>query len=239
MDDAAKYGRAHEQWVNYSWFVIGVFALDWSKYGLAGLEAAMMEQPFWKPSNAATLLMHSDNSWSGPGGWYRGLKAVPAIFRRREWYIHRLWLLLAFLSFLPFFAVSISGLCLELSDGYSARNAQAMVVGRTLTEFNNQMYVDAGSHALRAWSVGSPPILPGFGIIYTADKFSRDRFGSLGHVPNDMPLQGLDVDVLLAPQSSGPVAGETWGLRANYNCTIVHHVVEFTILSQRSGSEFV
>jgi len=39
-------------------------------------------------------------------------------------------------------------------------------------------------------------------------------------------------------QSTTPVVGQAWGLRANYNCAIVKDFVEFTILSQRSTSTF-
>jgi hypothetical protein len=238
MDDAVKYGRAHEQWVNYSWFVIGVFALGWSKYGLAGLEAAMLEKPFWKPCNAASLLMHSDNSWSGPGGWAKGLKSVPAMLQKRERFVHRLWLLLAFLSFLPFLALSLSGLCLELSDGYRSSNTKAMVVGRTWSNFNNKDYRTPSPYAPKGWAVGSPPALPGIGILYTTDAFDRNQFEGLSRVPNTMPLEGGPVEVFLAPQSTSPVSGRAWGLRANYTCTIVKDVAEFTILSQRSTSTF-
>jgi hypothetical protein len=238
MDDAVKYGRAHEQWVNYSWFVIGVFALGWSKYGLAGLEAAMLEKPFWKPSNAASLLMHSDNSWSGPGGWSQGLRSVPTMLRKHERFIHRLWLLLASLSFLPFLALSLSGLCLELSDGYRSSNAKAMVVGRTWENFNNKDYRTPSPYAAKGWAVGSPPALPGFGILYTPSAFDRNQFDGLSRVPNTMPLEGGPVEVFLAPQSTSPVSGRAWGLRANYTCTIVKDVAEFTILSQRSTSAF-
>lgn len=183
--------------------------------GLAGLEANMLDKPFWKPSNAASLLMHSDNSWSGPGGWSKGLKAVPVMFKKRGRYVHRLWLLLAFFSFLLFLALSISGLCLELSDGYTSSNSRVMVVGRTRENFNNKDYRNPSPYTEGAWAVGSAPALPGFGIIYTPDAFDCSQFEGLNCVPNTMPLAGGAVDIFLAPQSQSPVVGRAWSLRAN------------------------
>lgn len=127
IDDAVNYGRDNEQFINYSWFVVGVFGLGLSKYGLIGLEAAMIEKSFWEPPNAASLLMHSESTWSGPGGWIRGLQGV-----RKEHHLltYRLWLLLALLSALPFIALPLSGLCFELIDGYYYSSAPAEVIGR-------------------------------------------------------------------------------------------------------------
>lgn len=140
--------------VNYSWFLVGVFGLGWSKYGLVVLEAAMIEKPFWEPPNAAALLLHSDNSWSGPGGWIRGIQTLR---KGREFVTHRPWLLLAILSILPVASLSISGLCLELSDGYYPSSTPASVIGRQWNNFNLKPPRSWGeTYATTGWNMVRP-----------------------------------------------------------------------------------
>lgn len=132
LDNAVKIGYRHEQVVNYFWFVIGVFVLGVSKYGLAGLEAAMLKTPFWQLPNAAALLMHSENSWSSPSGWWKGIRGMWTMRKENQpCFTRALWFLLAFLSLISFVAIPLSGLCIELSDGYVRSSHPATVIGRT------------------------------------------------------------------------------------------------------------
>lgn len=78
------------------------------------------------------LLMHGDSSWSGPGGWWKLHRPLVGIFRlsrrvkKGQNGVGRdavpkpsaLWGLLAFLSLLAFVALPLSGLTMELGDGY-------------------------------------------------------------------------------------------------------------------------
>ncbi|CAI4211288.1 unnamed protein product [Parascedosporium putredinis] len=52
-DEAAKYRTFSGSLIFYSWFIIGVFALSWAKYGLVGVEVAMLETRFWRANNLA------------------------------------------------------------------------------------------------------------------------------------------------------------------------------------------
>jgi hypothetical protein len=235
FDAAVNYGRHNEQFINYSWFVVGVFGLGLSKYGLVGLEAAMIEKPFWEPPNAASLLMHSESTWSGPGGWIRGLQGVR---NAHHLLTHRLWLLLAVLSALPFIALPISGLCFELADGYYSSSIPAEVVGRQWNDFNQRSLEGKNSYATRGWEFGSPPTVPGLGIIHTPEHVRRDHYSGLERVPNIMPLKEETVDIFLAPQAKTPIAGQSWGLRAVYNCSIVKNAAEFTILTDKSKCKY-
>lgn len=96
-DDPVKYAIADEAWIFYSWFVLGVFALEWSKYGLAGVESAMLQTSFWQAPNAAALITHSESLWSGPDGWFKFFLWLVSPQKRP---MHRLWLLLAAVAFL-------------------------------------------------------------------------------------------------------------------------------------------
>lgn len=53
-------GPAHARWVYYIWFVTSALGIGLSKYGLAGIEAAMLMDKKWAPSNAMQLMRHCD-----------------------------------------------------------------------------------------------------------------------------------------------------------------------------------
>lgn len=228
-DEAVKYRTFSASLFFYAWFIIGVFALSWSKYGLVGVEAAMLLRSRWAAPDLVALLMHSDSTWSGPSGWFVAL-------RRRKFY--RLWSLLALVSFFPFVAIPLSGLVFELSDGYIKTSDTPSVQGRNSTTFN-QRY-DHGfiitSPAQHAWSIGSVPTIPGFGVIYTNGSVDRSDHSDFQKLPNTLPLSESIPDLFLVPQADKPVSGTAWGLRIKYDCSIVRSVSEFTVLSEKATS---
>ncbi|KAM7197508.1 hypothetical protein V8F20_006653 [Naviculisporaceae sp. PSN 640] len=248
-DDPVKYARWDGSLVFYSWFIIGVFGLDWSKYGLGRAEAAMLQSKFWKVPNTASLLLHGDSSWSGPGGWLKYLKMTFLAWSAkrkgqdgsRPAFHNRLWLLLAFLSILPFIAIPLTGLSLEISDGYLYQSDPPMMIGQTWERFNYRQispvsgYFDA---ALNAWSIATPPSIPGIGLLYTPEYLDRSQFhGSFEQIPNTFPLTDEGIpEVFVAQQAQTPVSGKVWGLRAGYNCSEVTDVSELTIVGARSSA---
>ncbi|KAM7214556.1 UbiA prenyltransferase family domain containing protein [Rhypophila decipiens] len=200
-DDPAKFNRWDGSLVFYSWFLIGVFGLDWSRYGLVRAEAAMLRSSYWKASNTEDLLLHGDKSWSSPGGWLRYVKLLFSRSRKRggekgsRARVHdKLSLLLALLSILAFVALPLSGLSLETSDGFLYSKDAPMMICRTRELFNERQpgsstgYYDGPTSA---WEIGARPELPGLGILYTPEYLARKDFEeSFAEVPNKFPLAG-------------------------------------------------
>jgi hypothetical protein len=60
--ELTQYGHRNAGSVYSSWFIIGVFGLGISQYGLAGVEAAMLEDRHLDARDTMTLLMHSRHS---------------------------------------------------------------------------------------------------------------------------------------------------------------------------------
>lgn len=228
-DEAVKYRTFSGSLIFYSWFVIGVFALSWSEYGLVGVEASMLHSRFWRTQNLVTLLMHSDGTWSSPSGW------IKAIMRRE---FHRLWTLLAFLSVLPFIGIPLSGLVFEISDGYIKTSDAPLVRGRNETTFNAR-YERGDPPAQQAWRLGSVPTMPGLGIIYTGESVDRSEHSDLQKLPNTLPLSDSIPDLFLTPQPDMPVSGKAWGLRVKYDCSIVRSASQFTVLTQKHASSII
>ncbi|WYZ43576.1 hypothetical protein EsH8_VII_000012 [Colletotrichum jinshuiense] len=246
LDEAVKYGSANESWVFWSWFIVGVFALDWAAHGLVGVELAMLETSFWRAPHLIGLLSHSEGTWGGPGGW---VKCLTKLFKERNiaaitsWYTslntYRLWYLLAFLTLSLYVGMPLSGITMELSDGYVPLDEAPMVVGRNSTDFNVRYHYQGSNIATlsgNAWKVGSPAVLPGISIIYTSKQTNRKDLDDLSQIPNSLPTDPGSPEMFLVPQARVPVSGTMWGLRAEYNCSVVEDVSEFTILGHYRGA---
>ena len=231
LDEVVKYRTYSGSLIYYSWFLIGVFGLSWSEFGLLGVEASMLCSHFWGAPNLVALLMHANGTWSSPSGWIKAMG-------RREF--HRLWCLFAFLSFLPFIAIPLSGLVFEISDGYIKISDAPAVVGLNTTTFNSRYDMirpaETTTPTRSAWLIGSAPIIPGLGIIFGGESIDRTQYSVFERLPNSLPLTESIPDLFLGPQSDKPVSGTAWGLRLKYDCSIVRSASEFTILSQKSVS---
>ncbi|SPO06669.1 uncharacterized protein DNG_09361 [Cephalotrichum gorgonifer] len=228
IDEAVKYNTYSGSLIFYSWFIIGVFALSWAKFGLIGVESSMLHTPFWHAPNMVVLLMHADSTWSSPSGWLKAIK-------HREF--HRLWVLLTFTSVLPFIAMPLSGLVFEITDGYISTSEIPLVQGRNQTTFNKKYeQAMAVKPPESAWLLGYPPSIPGIGIIYTDKSVDRSEHDDLKKLPNTLPVAESIPDLFLPPQAEKPVSGRTWGLRIKYDCSVVQSASEFTILSQKPAS---
>jgi hypothetical protein len=120
-DSTAAFGPPGAKWVFYSWFVAGVIGLSLSLYGLAGAEAGMLMERTWRVEDAMRLMLHADNTWSGPGGWAKALKWCVQVRRVRNQHSKlpsRLWFILALPSLIVFVGWPLSGLCLEMTSGF-------------------------------------------------------------------------------------------------------------------------
>lgn len=229
-DSAVNFGRHGGRWVFYSWFFIGVIGLDLSRYGLLGAEAAMLERTPWEVPNLVALLQHSNNTWSSPSGWGR---FFARLFLRKRRDTHRLWIILASLSIVFFVALPISGLAIEQADGYTYTSGRPTVVGRQWKDFNSRDKAQYYPDAKTIWESGSPPSLPGFGVLYTQKGLDREEYSGLEKVPNTLPLNESMPEMFLAPQAENPVGDKAWGLRASYRCEIIDKVDDFVLLNPK------
>ncbi|KAK2808654.1 hypothetical protein FQN50_004518 [Emmonsiellopsis sp. PD_5] len=228
-------GHRNAIWIYYSWFIVGVFGLNISRYGLAGAEAAMLQHQFWHAKNAMVLTMHSGHSWSGLGGWARCLKRLFA----HKHIVGRLWYLLATLSLLATVALPLSGLSFELFNGYVKSSEIPNVIGYNASDFNRRPPYRLGRRLGDVWQVGSPTVIPAAGVAFTPPYLDRSQYSYLGELPNSLPDDSESApDLFLVPQARYPSGGEAWGLRIGYNCSLVDSVSNFTILSQRDEFTF-
>lgn len=231
--ESNKFGHRNALWVYYSWFVVGVFGLAISKNGLAGVEAAMLQERRWHVDDAMTLLLHSGQSWSGFGGWVHSFQMS---IRQRRNTTPPLWLLLSFLSLMVTVALPISGLSMELFDGFVETSDRAQVIGQSADSYTTRDWVLLSSGGYPRWQSGGSLALPGAGVAYTQPYLDRNQYDYLKDLPNSFPLQGDSPALFLAPQAKYPVSGgNTWGLRMGYNCSVVKSASEFTVLSNKKS----
>ncbi|PLN80658.1 hypothetical protein BDW42DRAFT_194324 [Aspergillus taichungensis] len=212
--DMSKYGHRNGELVFYSWWILGVFGLGLSKYGLVGVEAAMLHDRFWHADNTTSLMMHSEHSWSGFGGWIR---CFNMLIRRRKIPAQRLWWVLSLITLAVTIALPLSGLSMELFDGAT-------------TILTVHQPTDRG---FVVWQSGAGVNLPGVGIAYTPPGVDRSEYHYLEEFPNSLSVEQDVPDLFLTPQAESPVSGTIWGLRLSYNCSIVHDASELTILPRK------
>ncbi|KAK2796922.1 hypothetical protein FQN50_009381 [Emmonsiellopsis sp. PD_5] len=226
--DAVKYGKENEIMMFYSWFLIGVFGLGLSKYGLSGVEVAMLQEPHWQVSNTMVLMMHSGATWSSPAGW---LGFLWRFIVGKERLTERLWHILATISFLGTIALPLSGMSIELANGWVGVPTPPLVSGRTWAKFHTRETDQTYDRAYSSLLLATPVTVPGIGIIYTPPYVDRKKFKSFAALPNSLVDSGIP-ELFLTPQATFPINGEVWGLRLSYNCSIVKSVSELTILNR-------
>jgi hypothetical protein len=119
------FGHRGAAWIFYGWFIAGVLGLVLSLYSLSGVEASMLMEPAWNVGVATRLMLHADKSWCGPGGWMRTIKwaGEPPDGQYRS--SSPLWVVLALSSVLVFIAFPLSGLTMEITQGY--RRAHVLI----------------------------------------------------------------------------------------------------------------
>ncbi|KAL4804647.1 hypothetical protein BDV18DRAFT_161742 [Aspergillus unguis] len=231
---ANKCSEHHNgQLIFYSWWVLGIFGLGMSRYGLAGAEAAMLQERLWHTENAMALLLHSGQSWSGFGGW---MKCLGMLIRRRKAPAQRLWWLLCLLSLMIVIALPLSGLSMELFDGFIITSSHPEVIGHFPDTYLTTRLPGVGGWA--QWRSGGSLKVPGTGIIYTPLGFDRNNHVWLREFPNRLPSDDNVTDMFLTPQAKYPVTGRPWGLRLSYNCSTVRSMSELTVLPRRDNFTF-
>ena len=237
-----SFGPPGATWIFYSWFVAGVVGLNLSLYGLAGVEAAMLMEPAWHVGDAMRLMMHADNTWSGPGGWMKMLRWMLQTRRLgTQLYKHpgRLWFALALPSILIFIAWPLSGLCLEMTSGYihGTQSSGANITGFTYANFNERNADDAYAGAVVTWKHALDARIPEQGIMYSPEGFDRSQHDYLGTVPNLFSKDDGVSRIFLTAQAATPIEGPAWGLLLQYNCSIVDKVSDLAILKDRKPAK--
>lgn len=195
----------------------------------------MLMESTWNVGDARRLMLHADNTWSGSGGWLKTMKwAVGSrgggLPRSPPW----LWFILALPSMLVFITWPLSGLTMEITQGYRHAHVafQANMTGFTYNNFNERSGLDTFADAARTWSSALDARVSGAGIVYTPEGFDRSQIAFLNQVPAVLPKDDGIATIFLAAQADMPIEGNNWGLLLQYNCRTVDHPRDFQILTK-------
>lgn len=226
-----RVGPAGAKWVYWSWFILSAVSINLQRYGLIGVEGGILMDPRWGAKNGMQLMMHCDKNWGGPSGW---AKVIAKCFQKPFYLQPSLgWILLAVASVGGFIIVPISGLTMELADGWTAGSQPIKVVGRGPDDFNYRTsYYEMGGDAYSRWKSATQATLPRRSAFYVPSTTSAANKRWLATFPNRWPDDSF-IDLFITYQADEPVTGPSWGLRANYNCSIVRNFSDFEMLSQR------
>lgn len=108
-------------------------------------------------------------TWSGPSGWMRiAMTSIKGNFKTRP---SPAWLVLAIVSLLPFIALPLSGLTMELNDGFRPGIAgvdRAELSGQNQNTFADQA-MDVIDRAFNRWRYSSDLQLSGRSAFYVPE----------------------------------------------------------------------
>ncbi|KAJ9657001.1 hypothetical protein H2198_004601 [Neophaeococcomyces mojaviensis] len=132
------------RWIYFVWFVIIIFTLDWSRVGLANIEAAALMHPRLAPMTAISLMWHTDTKWANPVWWLRAIHVgLTRCFRRGTTAgtqpmcaPDKMWILLSLTTMIIYCALPLSGLTMEITDVLTYTNQPAKIYGPNDTSFN-------------------------------------------------------------------------------------------------------
>ncbi|KAK6348074.1 hypothetical protein TWF718_005892 [Orbilia javanica] len=222
--------------VNYSWFIIATFALNLGTYAVAGSVAAMVMRRRWAPKNFRRLIILAGNTFQDPAGWFDAL--VKIVRKRRLYKINgALWDILAFFSVIGFAAWPLTGLTMQTEDGFTIsrryKGEEVFVVGRNHSSINGRDGALTTSRVTTFWSSGFSPQLPLRRQFYVTPGSSIQV--NVSTSDNTLPDDASE-SIFLAPQGTGPMIGQSFGLAIRYNCTVVNSTSQFTVLSRRNDT---
>lgn len=217
---------AHARWVYYVWFIVAIFALDWSRIGLANIEAASLMHRHLSPSTAVELMWHTDSKWANPLWWLRAvyasltttLKSSTSSKYSLQSTPDLLWVGLSFTTLLVFVALPLSGLTMEISDVNYYTDDPATIYGPNLTGFNWRSVSILQQQARTFWESGRQTT-PSHNAILYAPEGTRDASATYFY---DLVTNRTDfVEYFAGPAVRTVVHGTAWGMYANTSCRCV------------------
>ncbi|KAK6500003.1 hypothetical protein TWF481_010360 [Arthrobotrys musiformis] len=224
------------EFINYSWFVLGTFALNLATYALSGSVASMVMTKTWGPGSARVLVLLAESTFTDPSSW---VSRIVKIVKTRSVSTDNsglLWNMLSILSIIGFVAWPLTGLTMQTVDGYSINlgtMSRHSVIGRNLSSFNSRSGGNTQIRAFDLWRLGLTPHLP-----LLQQIFSPEGLPSVLNTTGNMMPDEANIPIFLGPQADGPIFGNVFGLAVRYNCTTVTSISNFTVLSSRRSTSY-
>ncbi|KAH7310030.1 hypothetical protein BKA65DRAFT_169174 [Rhexocercosporidium sp. MPI-PUGE-AT-0058] len=175
-----------------------------------------------------------DKTWSTLRAWSILSKVVyRSTTTRTKIRLGRLWFLLFFLSILSWTFV-LSGLSMETYAGFKpGKVAGADVVGINELTMNNRPGFGFMERTTDQWKTRASAQIPLGSALYIRPHSNITVNVSSTNI---LPKDGGS-EIFLTSQAKSPVTGRSWGAILKYNCTEIHQLDQFSILSRRLNSK--
>lgn len=226
VNDVVENAYRGARWLYFVWFVIVIFTLDWSRTGLANIEAAALMHPKLAPKTAVSLLWHTDMKWANVLWWLRAIKlGIKRGFRRRELVDKQrvstpdyMWVFLCLTTVIVYCALPLSGLTMEIATTFTYSDWQTDIYGPNYNTFNFRSSLPLQQQVRTYWQSGRVTSPLHETILYApegSDNVNTTYYDDLIH-------QGADyVDFFAGPAVRERVSGKAWGIAANISCHAV------------------
>lgn len=221
--------------VFYTWIIVVIFLLDWAKLGLAGFETAALMQPALMPLDARQLLWHSDKAWGTLGGWWKVFRLYMGYLREHMGSTQdvvwrgpgRLWLYLAFSSFLFYASVPLLGLSIDQGQGLRRSQRLVDISGVNQTTFGLKSWGSLPEKVNNVWRQGNPATPFGETVFYApegstgiSNTYYEDSIQQIyqEQLDNTRSPVNRTISFFSGPEVAERVFGSEWGFFTNISC---------------------
>ncbi|KAK8103604.1 uncharacterized protein PG998_010637 [Apiospora kogelbergensis] len=221
--------------VFYTWIIVVIFLLDWAKLGLAGFETAALMQPALMPLDARQLLWHSDKAWGTLGGWWKVFRLYMGYLREHMGSTQdvvwrgpgRLWLYLAFSSFLFYASVPLLGLSIDQGQGLRRSQRLVDISGVNQTTFGLKSWGSLPEKVNNVWRQGNPATPFGETVFYApegstgiSNTYYEDSIQQIyqEQLDNTRSPVNRTISFFSGPEVAERVFGSAWGFFTNISC---------------------
>jgi hypothetical protein len=231
-NDIAPHRVPDARYVFYVWIVMSAFVLDWSRVGLANLEAAALMHPSLAPNSAMELMWHADSNWFNFLWWLRAIRnlvlhlwlSIGSLSGPRRQYAtlkpDKLWCYLSFTSFLLFISIPLSSLTMEPKDAFVPSSERALVLGPGPSTFNLGSLYNLPQQIRNEWRSGRPTTPKGKALLYAPAKTKNVSTTYYDDIINSVNRNN-SIQIFAGPVVNELVSGNAWGLQSNITCQAV------------------
>jgi hypothetical protein len=219
-------GKTDATFVNYAWFVVSIFSLEWAKTALANFEAAAVMDAWLAPRNASELFWHADMNWANPLWWPRFLwNCVYSAWHFKKSSNQNspyntkpsfLWKLLSIVSLVIFSAVPLSGLTMELSDVRRSSSRKASILGPGPDSYHEIGRAGLAQIVEGTWRLGGNATPPDASYFFAAKGTNDVSLTYFEDMARSLP--GSFITAFLGPAVDEDVSGVAYGTNIDFYC---------------------
>ncbi|KAF2864871.1 hypothetical protein BDV95DRAFT_271657 [Massariosphaeria phaeospora] len=258
-NDIVPYQPANARAVFYTWLIMSIFVLDWTKSALSGFEAAVLmrerisvDEVEERKRREQILAWHADHAWGSFSAWGKAVLTLGKHILKKARGDNEvkwdgpglLWWYLALMVFLFTALIPLSGLSMNPVEVLVPSRRPVLVMGPNETTFDILTSNEAAEQASNRWRTRTvttpdeptifyaPQEAANVSTTWFEDQIQAD-FVSRMSVPiaNRSRMTNQTVTFFSGPRVVERLHGRAWGLLATLSCMPVHPYKDLHLLN--------